>query len=129
MKFNFKKVLKIDGKPVTEKVRDENNNIVDREVTFGAKCKSCILAMPSLDPAKIPGMPEAYKGVFTGEDKYKRYRLAQKIDDGSDLTAEDVALIKKDIGVLETSTVVGIVWDFLESYLVETDKNLSEKLS
>lgn len=54
---------------------------------------------------------------LTGQQKYRRYRLARLLTDAPselELTAEDVAEIKQATGEIYMPLVVGQVWDWLE---------------
>ncbi len=53
----------------------------------------------------------------TGETKYERWVLVKKIkdrDNDLDLTSEELSLIKKCVGIVYPSIVVGQVYDALE---------------
>lgn len=51
-----------------------------------------------------------------GREKYKRYRLAMKIEDSDeiDLPAEDIVLIKDCIAKVYTPLIMGRTWDMLD---------------
>ena len=53
---------------------------------------------------------------ISGEDKLKRWNLAQKVNGGGDvdLTVEELALIKEVVGKGFGANVVGPVWTALE---------------
>lgn len=54
---------------------------------------------------------------LSGEEKFKRYELYQKIKGGTDpveLVAEDVALLKKLTGKAYGALIVGQCWNLLE---------------
>jgi len=65
---------------------------------------------------------EALMGVYqdeqalSGEDKIKRYALAEKIflEGKVDLNAEDIALLKKLVAKMFSPVVVGPAWRLLE---------------
>ena len=54
--------------------------------------------------------------VETGRDKFKKFNLAKKIHNGGEveLTAEEVSLIKDQVGLCYNSLMVGLAWDLLE---------------
>lgn len=52
-----------------------------------------------------------------GDEKYQRYKLANKLDratDYVDLTAEEISRLKKLCGMIYTTTAVGAIWEALE---------------
>ena len=51
-----------------------------------------------------------------GEEKYGRYKLAERISssDDLDLTTEETALVKRLVGSLYGPTVVGVTYDLLD---------------
>jgi hypothetical protein len=54
---------------------------------------------------------------LAGEEKFKRYGLYQKIKastDPADLSAEEIALLKKLIGKAYGALIVGQCWNWLE---------------
>lgn len=52
----------------------------------------------------------------SGEDKFKRYKLAERIKDGGvqEVTAEEVALLKKLVGTHHAPHVVGPTFEALD---------------
>lgn len=59
----------------------------------------------------------ADEGALPGTEKFARYQLAQKLhgQDAVDLSAEEIALIKKLIGKAWSALVVGRAFDALEA--------------
>ena len=52
---------------------------------------------------------------LSGEEKYKRAKLAQKLDETNvELTAEDISMIKKLVGKAYEPEIVAATWDLLE---------------
>lgn len=53
---------------------------------------------------------------LSGEEKYKRYQLAQKLDQKEpvELSAEEISVIKKYVGKGFNPFMVGIIYDILE---------------
>lgn len=54
----------------------------------------------------------------TADDSYKAYKLAKKIEDGENLSIDELAKIKKDhVGEVfkYSPEVLGYIWDFLEN--------------
>ena len=94
MKLDFTKKFVIDG----EVTKDGN-----KEQTYGDLCKSAILL----------GIDEDQKQL-KAEDKYKAYKISYKIDSNADISAEEISLIKKAVGVRYTPMAMGLLWDFLE---------------
>ena len=95
MKIQFEKMFEVKGlKPEDEQ----------EKVTYGELCKRAILFL-------VPS--EENKNV-SGQEKYKRYKISKKIDNKEDITAEEIAIIKSDVGRVFTPMAVGMIWDFLE---------------
>lgn len=97
MKINFSQILK-NHKGTNIK------NELGEEVKLSAPCVNALNLLF-----------EDEKGL-SGDDKFKRYKLSLKIDsdDEVDVTAEDIALIKKVVGKGYPPNIVGIVYDTLE---------------
>ncbi|MCK5020181.1 MAG: hypothetical protein KAS32_24295 [Candidatus Peribacteraceae bacterium] len=94
MKIDLDQNVIIDGKEVVE----------DKEaITYQILLKRAMLA-PS---------PETQK--LSGEAKYNRYKIAQKIDAKEELSVEEISLIKAITGEVYNIQVVGVIWDFLEA--------------
>ena len=53
----------------------------------------------------------------TGQEKLKKFKLAQKIEQGGeiDLIAEDISFIKEKVGKTYTTLIVGRVYELLEN--------------
>ena len=98
MKINVDETLKtLDGQTMMD--NDGNGNAVEASL-------KTLLVNAVLAPTKDE------KGV----DKVRKYELAKLIFKGGevDLTAEDITLIKKQVGENFAPIVVGQVWDILE---------------
>jgi len=69
--------------------------------------KACVTALT----ATLPG-----EGQLSGEEKFKRFLLAQRIvgTPDLDLAAEDIVLLKRLIGTAYPPLVVGRVWEVLD---------------
>lgn len=96
MKVNLQQVLKgLDGKPL----KNEEGKEVNLE-------KVCVGALTNMLPTE----------QATGEVKFKRFQLAQKISGQKEveLTIEEVAMIKERVGVLHSPLVLGITYQMLE---------------
>jgi len=50
----------------------------------------------------------------SGEDKFKRFQLAMKCEGEVDLQVEELATIKKRIGIMCPPLIVGRCWNMLE---------------
>ncbi len=57
----------------------------------------------------------SYEKDITGEEKYKRYELVQKVKSNGDFSIEEIAKLKKLIGMAFTPLIVGQAWDALEN--------------
>ena len=64
------------------------------------------------------------KEQIDGEEKVKRYALAMKIHehDATDMTAEEITLVKKVIGEAYGPMVVGRAWEMLDPKTEEVPK-------
>lgn len=96
MKINFNKILK----------NFDNNDIVDdgKPVTLARISMNALMALFNDE------------NMLTGEDKVKRYQLALKInkDPCADLNVEELALIKKLIGKMYGTLIVGSAFALIE---------------
>lgn len=103
MKINFNQELQtFDGKPIIKQgTKEETLKLIDVAVN----------ALLTPDEKS------------SGEERFKRYNIALNIHSNSneaDLNVEDVATLKKLIGVTYAPIVVGQAWNMLE-------KNIAEK--
>ena len=105
MKVALDRVMKtIAGVPV----KDDSNP--DKTLNLRAVAVNALLA------------PFPDEQSLSGEDKLKRYLLAQKVyasiyasmELHTELTVEEVALIKKLIGKMYTNLIAGQAWQMLE---------------
>jgi len=97
MKVNFSQAIKdFEG----ETVKDE----MGKELSLSEICVKAILALFKSEEN------------ISGEEKYKRYKLSDKIYNKSEveLSAEEVAEVKKLVGKMYSPLVVGLVYDILE---------------
>lgn len=51
---------------------------------------------------------------LSGQEKFKRYKLATKVENGEDLDIEEANLVKESLGKHPHPAVVGVCWDMLE---------------
>ncbi len=96
MKINTQSVMKnFDGSEIKDR---------DKPVTLRSVCVNALT------------VPEAPGAAVSGEEKLKRYMLAQRIygEDEVDLTAEQVTLIKTLVSVSYGAIVSGQVWLLLD---------------
>lgn len=96
--------MKID---LSAPIKDLANDFIkdgDKDLVLSAICCSALLT------------PDPKEGEVSPEEKIKRFRLATKIYDGGlqDLSAEDVAMLKKLIGRAFPPLVVGRAFDILD---------------
>lgn len=72
--------------------------------TLGAVCISALMGVYQDEQS------------LSGEDKFKRYKLAERINAGGilEVSAEDIALLKKLIGKNWSAAVVGPAYEALE---------------
>jgi hypothetical protein len=104
MRFNFSHVLAaIDGGEV-KMVSDD-----DHGSTLGDVCKHALLT--SWESQRPPGP----------EEKYERYKLARKLDEGGilDIENNERDLIRKCVGYTFMPEALGLVWDLLDRPLPE----------
>ena len=97
MKYDFSQPLKdLDG----EVLKDG-----PEELTLRAACHRGLMALN-----------ESEKNM-TGMEKWKRYKLAEKIhkDGQVEITSEEVTTLKQVVGLLFSAAVVGPVYDILEA--------------
>lgn len=94
MKRDFSKELAFKGKPVKEG---------ETVLTLGGLAVSVLLMT---EEQNVPG-----------DEKFKRFKLAERIADGGiqDVTVEDIALIKRRIGLTCQPIVVGPAFELLET--------------
>jgi len=93
VKINFKQKLKgIDGK---------NLQGEDGDLPLSIPCMQAVLVQAEGDK------PD-------GKEKFDRYKLAEKIQNGGELDIEEVAKIKDLVGKIYTAAIVGPVWLALE---------------
>lgn len=106
MRVNLGKVLQgLDGKELhVQEVKDGKVIDTDRKLTLRVVCTEALML----------NNPQA---MVTGEEKFKRYQLATKInlaDDEVELKAEDIAKLKTLIGESYGTLVVGRAYDLLD---------------
>lgn len=101
MKVDFNsKILNLKGEPVKD--GKENEEVILKDI--------CVNSLLFDKPATQGERPQ------TGKDKLIKYNLAQKIFVGGEVevTAEEITLMKKAIGELYTTLIVGSAWKLLE---------------
>jgi len=49
-----------------------------------------------------------------GEEKFRRYKLAEKVHQSADLSVDEVSRLKKAVGEVLTPLAVGAIWTRLE---------------
>lgn len=113
MKIDFSPQLKKDdGSPLwDEMLSADKTELIDSANPFTLKMATTRALL-----ATIP------KEEIDGEEKYKRFKLRQKLDEGKvvEVKAEEIALIKKLIGKVFNPNIVGQCYDLLEK--VKEDK-------
>jgi len=115
MKYDLSvKIVDIKGEPI----KDSNISLTVKDV-----CIQALLANFTTEDNKIDGA-----------EKYKRFKLAQRLENNQNsvigLNAEEVTLIKKLLGMAFTTLIVGQVYDLLEGNtksVKEEDGHLSEE--
>ncbi len=103
MKINFdSEILNLGGKPIQETIDGKNVNSI-----LNGVCVNAIMA-------NIPKPQNAPQE--TGRDKFKKFNLAKKINVGGivEVTAEEISLIKEQVGACYGTHVVGPVYELLE---------------
>ena len=112
MIYNMNTEITIDGEYVNYS-EDEK-----RHATFFDVIKRSLLSDIVLDSNNLIKKD----GFLSGEDKYKRYELVNKIKNNPcKLCTEEVAFIKNLSGAFLNTNFVGVVWDFLENDFLEND--------
>jgi hypothetical protein len=107
MRYDWEMVLhNLLGKPMEEVFANPGGEPEKRVVTLGRACLKALLVTLEGDTAN-------------GEEKFRRYKLAQLIEHGTnggetDVTAEDVVLIKKMVGRVYPTYTSGLIWSILE---------------
>lgn len=90
----------------TPEEKDKDGKVTRKRVDLSVQ-EACITALMTWQPNdKVPG-----------DEKFKRYELAMLVKGAKkelELPAEDVALIKKQVGDIFSPLVVGQVWNALE---------------
>ena len=102
MLINCDEVLKgLDEEPLKEKTKDGEINL-----TLGGICVSALMNAPSASSAK----------PLTGEDKFRRCQLAQRLYKGGEreLSVGEAALLKELIGTRFAPVVIGATWPLLD---------------
>ena len=106
MKRNLNVVLKtLKGEPLKEQYVGPDDKPLERDLTLASVAVTALLA--SYDDEKN----------LSGEDKVKRFKLAQQINDADgdvEVTAEQVSLLKSLIAKGYTPLVVGQAYEILE---------------
>lgn len=106
MKRNFNVVLKtLKGEPLKEQYVGPDEKLLERELSLSGIATNALLA--NYEDEKN----------LSGEDKVKRFKLAQLINDADgdvEVTAEQVSLLKSLIAKAYTSLVVGRSYEILE---------------
>jgi len=49
-----------------------------------------------------------------GDEKFRRYKVAEKVHQGADLSVDEVSRLKKAVGEVLTPLAVGAIWTRLE---------------
>ena len=101
------KITKIDGKPFI--YTDTNNPFTLKSIAIEA------LLFPKGMRNPQTGATEGKEDTF--EEKMAKYRIYEKLKDAGkevELTAEEIAKIKKLIGEIKPQLIVGQAVDFLE---------------
>lgn len=117
MKYNVGEVVKgFDGKPFTEQESAKDKVPVEVWLTIAKLIVNALLAF-------IDGKH------LSGEDKFKRYKLAEKIygKDEVEISLEEANLIKQASGEALTPMFSGKVWDFLEKPKAEKEEPKKEE--
>jgi len=91
-------LTQLDGKPFT----DESGKAI--ELTLGSASENALLKVYQDEPN------------LAGEEKVKRYLLAVKIHDKTnvDLNSDEISILKKLIGKSYSAAVVGEAWTALD---------------
>ena len=101
MKIEFAQVLlSMDG----EAMQEQREGKPGRDLTLGRACINALLT-------DIPNERQ------TGTQKFDRFKLAMRLgneEDPIEITAEDITMIKAQVGKVYFTYTVGLVWSVLE---------------
>jgi hypothetical protein len=94
-------------------INDLSGKPIQESETSLLTLRSAIVKALAFEHAPEQGRPQV-----SGEDRFKRWSIANKVQNAGEsveLTAEEVALIKKQVGDAFLMVVVGPVWSLLEA--------------
>ncbi len=110
MKRNMAVVIKnFEGEPLKETSIGADNKPVMREITLASACINALFTNHQSEQG------------LSGEDKYKRYQLAERIDESvknkelCELSTDDLALLERLLGLTYTPLVVGPAFKVLRT--------------
>lgn len=94
-----------NGGPIT----DKDGKPLDKQPTLGSICETALVSSyaDEIDPV-------THKETITGQEKYDRWKLAQKLHGEVTLTAEELAKIKMLVGKAYLPAIVGPAWQMLD---------------
>ena len=106
-------LIGLDGEPLQVQERD-GDKMINVDLVLGKVLVESLMA--------------TYKNeemTLSGQDKVKRYKLAQKIHGAEvmQFSAEDISLLKELISKLYSTLVVGIVWEMLDVETLKLEKS------
>ena len=84
----------------------------DKTATLGSICETALTSSYRDEVDAQTG-----KETITGEEKYRRWKLASRLHGNVNLSPEDLALVKKFVGKAFTPQIVGPAWDMLDPSL------------
>lgn len=129
MKFDFDQQPRtLTGKPLKIPVLDDNDEQKFEEANLGEICKWALLEVAEPDKDSRDPMGAPRQKVLKGDEKYERYRLAQKLHPGGIIQLENKErdMIRKLIGHGFNIEAVGVLWDALDKPIPEEDKEDAE---
>lgn len=129
MKFDMSQpLIGVDGKQLTIRSRflDEKGDVKGADLR--SVCMLALLDVNELDETRRDERGNFMEKIISGEEKFQKWQLAQKIKDGGIVELEDGerALIRRLVGVSLNAETVGVVWSLLDKPISEPSKE-SEK--
>jgi hypothetical protein len=124
MRFDFtQQPQTLSGKPLKIPVLDEDDKQVFKKANLGEICKWALLEVAEPNKDSRDAMGNHPQKVLDGDEKFERYRLAQKLHEGGTIPLENKErdLIRKLVGHGFNIEAVGVIWDLLDKPLPEED--------
>lgn len=124
MKFDMSRPLfGLNEQRLTINGRDADGNETINEASLWAVCKFVLLEVNDVDTDRPDAQGRPTPKILTGEDKFKRFKLAEKLQEGGVMELEDDerALIRRLVGIGFNAEAVGVIWNLLDNPLSLVD--------